>query len=134
MPPISRNTQTGSRRRRRNPCSCFDPRERRQLLREGRSKQGFVYHLYVASQEEGQPVPTPRLLRTYISYDLANHDVLCWVLQQQSEAGAKDWTCTKKEEYERKTEGRCSHIHTNWNLCRELGKMFTAYTVEGRVY
>jgi|SRR5271170_4924192 len=118
MSPNSQNTQIGSRRRRRS--SCFDPPEKTQLVLERRSKPGFVYRLYVASQDEGQPAPTPRLLRTYISYTLANHDALCWVLHQQKKAGAKVSTCTKNEEYERKSEGRCSCIHTNvqsWGRC-----------------
>src|SRR5271170_6993451 len=134
MPPSPRNAQIGPRPRRHPSCSCFDTRERRQFVLERRSKPGFVYHLYVASQDEGQAAPTPRLLRTYLSYTLANHDALCWVLHQQKKAGAKVSTCTKNEEYERKSEGRCSCIHTNWNLCAKLGKIFSAYTTEDRLY
>jgi len=115
-------------------ASCFDPQLRRRLALERHSKPGFIYHLYISSQDEGDPVPSPRLWRTYVSHALANHDALCWVLQQQTKAGARVLTYSKDEEYERVHEGRCSRICTDWNLCRELGKMYCAFTIEDRLY
>lgn len=114
--------------------TCIDPQTRRRLARERHSRPGFVYHLYIASQDVGAPSPTPRLWRTYRSYELANHDALCWIMQQQKKEGAKVWTCYKDWEYDRKYEGRCVRIYTNWELAKSLGKIFTAITTENRLY
>ena len=121
-------------RRRRKRHQCFDPELRGKLALEDHSRPGYVFHLYISSQEEGEPPSPPRLWRTYTSYALANHDALCWVLQQQLKAGAKDLTYMSDHEYEREYEGRCSRIHTNWNLSKELGKLYCASTTEARLF
>src|SRR5271170_1638208 len=112
---------------------CIQWREELLAKRDSNAPR-FVYHLYTKCQEEGQPPAHEVLQRTYISYELANHDAACWILDQQDRLKPIVNGVYKDKEYEQLSNGRCCKISSTETNSRDWGRSFNVWTVEQPLY
>lgn len=121
----SRPSTPSENRRRTNRIYYINPGLRRRLARERNpNAPQFVYHLFVEYENHREHPRGPKSLCTYTSYELANHDALCWLLNEQTKAGARVRAYSNDLDYERLHEGRCCSLSTDWKLCEELNLIF----------
>lgn len=110
-------------------------RERIILSSEDYDQQSTVYCLYTSCQETHQRFPTPHLVRTYSSWQLAKHDALCWLLHKHKLHGIpKERGYWSDEDYAEKSEGRLCKLATNDCDLRYSEMKYKVWTMEERFF
>ena len=112
-------------------CKCFDPEYRKQLAcARDPAAPRYVYHLWGGCVKQGESTAKPYLLGAYSSSALAEHDALCWLIQQQNNAGASEETyCTDDDHRDLHRGTRCRYW-TSHTMVEEIGYLYVAWTTE----